>query len=317
MFLLRTPILALSKSSAVRDLITRLPVTRAVVDRFVAGEQAADAVAAVQKLRATGRAATLDHLGEDIADPAQADATVDAYLAIIAALDAAGLAQGTEMSVKLSAVGQALPVSPRAPEGGEAYATAGALRIARAAYAAGARLTLDMEDHSTVDATLRTLKVLRDLQPDVGVAIQAMLHRTESDLSSLTGAGSRVRLVKGAYNEPAAVAHTTPAEIDRSYVRALKTLMAGDGYPMVASHDPRIIAIAGQLAARYHRGPGDFEHQMLYGIRTDEQQRLAAAGRTVRVYVPYGSDWYGYFTRRLAEKPGNLLFFLRAVVARS
>jgi proline dehydrogenase len=315
-FLLRGPILALSKSMAVRNGMIKLPLTRSVVDRFVAGEATGDAVSAVRDLRAAGIDVTLDHLGEDTTAPQQADATVDAYLALIQALSDAGLAEGAEMSVKLSAVGATLPVSRDVPDGGEVYALAGARQITRAAYNAGARVTLDMEDHTTVDATLRTLKALRDDFPDVGVAIQAMLHRTESDLAGLTGTGSRVRLVKGAYQEPASVAHVGGAEVDRAYVRALKILMAGDGYPMVASHDPRIIAIAGQLAARAGRGPADFEHQMLYGIRSDEQRRLVAAGRTVRVYVPYGSDWYGYFTRRLAEKPANLLFFLRALVSR-
>lgn len=316
MFVLRTPILALSRSAVVKRALTALPVTRAVVNRFVAGEAAPDAVAAVRELRAAGIAATADHLGEDTTDVAQADATVEAYLALIDALDRAGLAEGSEVSVKLSAVGATLPASPAIPDGGEAYASAGAERIAGAAYAAGARVTLDMEDHTTVDMTLRTLKALRGEHPDVGVAIQAMLHRTETDLAGLVETGSRVRLVKGAYQESGTVAHVDPAAIDLAYVRALKTLMAGNGYPMVASHDPRIIAIAGQLAAAAGRGPTDYEHQMLYGIRTDEQRRLAAAGRTVRVYVPYGSDWYGYLTRRLAEKPANLLFFLRALASR-
>lgn len=316
MFLLRAPILALSKSTAARGAITRLPVTRAVVNRFVAGEATDDAVAAIRELRAAGISSTIDHLGEDITDAMQTQGTVDAYLSLLDALSDAGLAEGAEMSVKLSAVGATLPVSKAVPDGGEAYALSGARRIVRAAYNAGARLTLDMEDHTTVDATLRTLKALRGDFPDVGVAIQAMLHRTETDLAGLLGAGSRVRLVKGAYQEPSSVAHIGPAEVDRAYVRALKVLMSGDGYPMVASHDPRIISIAGQLAVHSGRGPADYEHQMLFGIRRDEQRRLVAAGRTVRVYVPYGSDWYGYFTRRLAEKPANLLFFLRALASR-
>lgn len=316
MFLLRKPILAASRSATVKNLATRLPVTRAVVDRFVAGETTEDAVAATRRLRSDGLAVTLDHLGEDTTDPHRAEATADAYLALIAALDAAGLAAGAEVSVKLSAVGQSLAPSAAAPDGGEAYSLGQVRRIVTAAYGVSARVTLDMEDHTTVDATLRTLKTLRDEQPDVGVAIQAMLHRTETDLQSLVGTGSRVRLVKGAYDEPAAVAHQGAAAVDRAYVRAMKVLMNGDGYPMIASHDPRMIAVAGQLAARAQRGPADYEHQLLYGIRADEQRRLVAAGRTVRVYVPYGSDWYGYFTRRLAEKPANLLFFLRALVSR-
>jgi proline dehydrogenase len=123
--------------------------------------------------------------------------------------------------------------------------------------------------------------------------------------------------VKGAYDEPGAVAFVEPAQIDLAYVRALKLLMTGHGYPMIGSHDPRIIAIAGRLAADNGREAESYEHQFLYGIRPDEQRRLAAEGKTVRVYVPYGSDWYGYFTRRLAERPANLGFFLRAMLSRS
>jgi proline dehydrogenase len=317
MYLLRKPILTVSASNDVRDLLTRLPMTRSVVTRFVAGTGTADAVAAVRALRTEGLQVSLDHLGEHTTERAQADATVTAYTDLLLALDSAGLAAGAEVSVKLSAVGAALPASADLPDGAEAYALAGAQAIVRAAYLVGARVTLDMEDHTTVDATLRTLAELRQDQPDVGVAIQAMLRRTEADLRELVGVGSRVRLVKGAYQEPAEVAHTEPAEVDLAYVRSLRTLMAGDGYPMVGSHDPRLIAIAQHLAADAGRGTADYEHQMLYGIRPDEQRRLAAAGRTVRVYVPYGSDWYGYFTRRLAERPANLLFFLRALATRS
>ena len=319
MYLLRKPILALSASSGVRKLITRLPLTRDVVDRFVAGETTADAIRAVRDLRAKGLQVTMDHLGEDTTDTARADATVAAYLELIEALQQAGLADGAEMSVKLSAVGQALVGGGASGATGDvtdghAYALASARRIADAAYAAGARVNLDMEDHTTIDSTLQILKELREDHPDVGVAIQAMLHRTAQDLTQLTGPGSRVRLVKGAYNEPAEVAFQTPAEVDLAYVRGLKILMAGDGYVMVGSHDPRMIKIAATLAAENGRATDTYEHQMLFGIRADEQLRLRADGKAFRVYVPYGSDWYGYFTRRLAERPANLLFFLRAVL---
>ncbi len=311
MFLLRKPILALSASDRVRNLTTATPMTRSVVDRFVAGESTATAVAAVAALRADGLQVSMDHLGENTTDTATADGAVAAYLELIGALGEAGLAAGAELSVKLSAVGQALTGTD-----GSRYALAGARKIAEAAYAVGARMTLDMEDHTTIDSTLDALDTIRQDHPDVGVAIQAMLLRTPKDLAGLTGAGSRVRLVKGAYDEPAAVAFSDSRQVDLAYVRALKVLMAGNGYPMVGSHDPRMIAIAGKLAADNGRGPQSYEHQMLYGIRPDEQQRLRAAGKTVRVYVPYGSDWYGYFTRRLAERPANLLFFLRSLLGR-
>ncbi len=316
MFLLRKPILAMSGSTAVRDTVSKAPLTKSVVDRFIPGETTADAVAAVASLRAKGLQVSLDHLGEDTADRATADATVEAYLDLIRGLVDAGQVAGSEVSVKLSAVGQALIASPELPNGGNAYALAGARRIADAAYAAGARVTLDIEDHTTIDQTLEVLFELRRTHPDVGVAIQAMLRRTPQDLQTLIGPGSRVRLVKGAYDEPEPVAYTDRQEIDLAYVRAMKTLMNGKGYPMIGSHDPRMVAIAGQLANDAGRTPDRWEHQMLFGIRPEEQERLVRAGRTVRVYVPYGHDWYGYFTRRLAERPANLLFFLRSVATR-
>lgn len=316
MYLLRRPILALSANTIVRDLVSKAPVTRDVVARFVAGETSADVTAAVAALRADGLKVSLDHLGEDTTDKAQADATVAAYLELIATLVDRGMVADAEMSVKLSAVGQALPVSPEVPEGGHAYALACVRRIADATYGAGARLTLDMEDNTTVDSTLAILRELRKEHPDVGVAIQAMLLRTESDLDSLIGPGSRVRLVKGAYNEPDSVAHVGAENVDLAYVRALRKLMSGAGRPMVATHDPRLIEIAEKLAADAGRSDDSWEFQLLYGIRPDEQRRLVAAGHPVRIYVAYGQDWYGYFTRRLAERPANLLFFLRSMVSK-
>lgn len=311
MFLLRKPILALSASTRVRDLTVGLPLTRDVVQRFVAGETTASAVEAVRALTAKGLLVTLDHLGENTTSAEQADATVRAYLDVLAALAAEGLAGGAEVSVKLSAVGQALP-----EDRGHDYALTSARKIADAAYGVGARMTLDMEDHTTVDSTLTILRALRADHPDVGVAIQAMLRRTPADLETLIGPGSRVRLVKGAYHEPAEVAFTEPTEVDLAYVRAMRQLMAGQGYPMIGSHDPRMIAIAQWLADDAGREVASYEHQMLFGIRPQEQHRLVAAGGTVRVYTPYGTDWYGYFTRRLAERPANVLFFLRSLATR-
>ena len=317
MFLLRKPILAVSNSAAVKQLVVKLPLTRSVVQRFVAGEATSDATRAVARLRASGLQVTLDHLGEYTTSPAQAQATVDAYLELIGALAEAGDVAGAEVSVKLSAVGQSL-AGPGAPITGQAQgiALANARKIADAAYAVGARMTLDMEDHTTVDSTLEILQEIRRDHPDVGVAIQAMLHRTPKDLESLVGPGSRVRLVKGAYDEPETVAYRDPQQINLAYVRALRQLMAGEGYPMIGSHDPRMIEIGQRLATDHQRSADSYEHQFLFGIRTDEQRRLADAGRTVRVYVPYGTDWYGYFTRRLAERPANLMFFLRAMTSR-
>jgi proline dehydrogenase len=303
--MLRTSLLAAARSPLARQVVERNPLTRPVVNRFVAGALTPDAVAATRALVDSGRAVTIDYLGEDTTDVADATRTVDAYVSLLSALADQGLAAGTDVSVKLSAVGQALPGD------GRKIALENARLIASAAQAAGATLTLDMEDHTTTDSTL---DILQDLRVDfrwVGAVIQAYLHRTLGDAQDLALAGSRVRLCKGAYREPASVAYQDKSEVDRNYIRCLRVLMAGAGYPMVASHDPRIIAIAGELGAGR-----DFEYQMLYGIRPQEQEAIARRGDTMRVYVPYGVQWYGYFMRRLAERPANLAFFLRAMTTR-
>jgi proline dehydrogenase len=174
-----------------------------------------------------------------------------------------------------------------------------------------------MEDSRTVDSTLAVLADLRRDHPATGAVLQAMLHRTEGDAKALATEGSRVRLVKGAYAEPAAVAHQGKRAVDAAYVRCLEILMAGAGYPMVGSHDPRMIEHARRLARENGRRPDSWEIQMLHGIRPDEQLRLLANGFQVRVYLPYGADWYGYFMRRLAERPANLRFFLRSLATKS
>ncbi|WP_344605535.1 proline dehydrogenase family protein [Sporichthya brevicatena] len=308
--MLRTALLAASRSDRVRDLITSAPGTREVVRRFVAGRSLDAAVTVAGDLVGSGLRVSLDHLGEDTLDRGQADHMRDVCLQALDALAAAGLTGGAEISLKLSSLGQALGAD------GNRIAYENAAKVCAAAAAYGTTVTLDMENHTTTDATLEVLRDLRADFPWVGAVLQAYLHRTEADCRDLATAGSRVRLCKGAYREPAAVAYQDPHEVDRSYVRCLKVLMAGEGYPMVASHDPRMIAIAAELAARAGRNPGDFEYQMLYGVRPDEQRRLAASGRTVRVYVPFGEEWYGYLMRRLAERPANVAFFARALLTR-
>jgi len=303
-------LLAASRSDSIRRVVSAAPVTRPVVNRFVAGERLDQAVAAVRSLTGQGLEVTLDHLGEDVTDRTEALRTRDAYLALAEALRKEGLGVRAEMSVKLSAFGQALP-------GGDDIAYANVLPVVEAAAEAGTTVTLDMEDHTTVDSTLGILAELRKRFPGTGAVLQSYLYRTEDDCRALAGEGSRVRLVKGAYKEPPTVALQDKREVDRAYVRCLRILMEGKGYPMVASHDPRMVAIAQDLARRFGRKPDEYEFQMLYGIRGAEQKRLVAEGHRMRVYVPYGTDWYGYFMRRLAERPANLAFFLRSLATRS
>lgn len=308
--LLRQPILLLAKSEQVKKLVSTMPVSSGIVTSHVPGETTDDAVTATAELVEGGLYVTLDFLGEDTLDLAQAEATVAAYKDLLAELARRGLAAKSEVSVKLSAVGQALP------ESGEKVALENAREICRAARNAGTTVTLDMEDHTTTDSTLGILRELRKDFPETGAVLQAMLHRTEADCRALAYEGSRVRLCKGAYHEPESVAFQDRLEIDKSYVRCLKVLLAGQGYPMIASHDPRMIQIASSLASRYGRRPGTYEFQMLYGIRPEEQKRLAETGETVRVYVPYGQEWYGYLMRRMAERPQNLTFFLRSLISK-
>ncbi len=306
---LRAPLLMLARSRRVKAVVTRLPVSSGIVNRYVPGEATSQAVDATRALVDEGLHVTLDFLGEDTLDEAQAEATVAAYLDLLEQLAEAGLARNAEASVKLSAIGQALP------EIGPKLATENARRICRAAHQVGTTVTLDMEDHTTTDLTLTALRELRKDYPETGAVVQAYLYRTEQDCRALAHEGSRVRLCKGAYNEPEEVAYQDRHDVDKSYVRCLKVLMAGQGYPMVATHDPRLVKIASALATRHGRVPGSYEFQMLYGIRGEEQKRLAEVGEKVRVYVPYGDEWYGYLMRRLAERPSNLTFFLRSLVS--
>ena len=249
-------ILAASRSGRMRRLISAAPVTRQVVDRFIPGEDVDDIVPVVRDLAEQGLELTMDVVGEDITNPAQAAAEI------------------------------------------------------------GTTVTLDAEDHTTLDSMFAIHEELRKDFPQTGCVIQAYLFRTEADARRLAASGSRVRLVKGAYKEPASVAYQDKHEIDRAYVRVLRTLMEGEGYPMIGSHDPRLIAIGQELAHQAGRKLDEYEFQMLYGIRTDEHLRLAAEGHRMRVYTAYGTDWYGYFMRRLAEKPANLRFFARSMLTK-
>lgn len=309
----RPAILAASRSHRLRHTAERMPVARAVVRRFVPGETVDDVLDAVMVLRESDRLVSIDYLGEDVTDADTAEATVKAYLQLLDALGtfgSSGTVRPLEVSLKLSALGQAVGSD------GDKIAYENAHTICRRAQQVGAWVTVDAEDHTTTDSTLSIVRELRTEFDWLGTVLQAYLKRTEADCAEFAAAGARIRLCKGAYDEPASVAYRDPAEVAESYLRCLRILMGGNGYPMIASHDPAIIAAVPALAREFGRGTDGFEYQMLYGIRDGEQRRLAAAGNHVRVYVPFGSEWYGYFVRRLAERPANLMFFLRALAHR-
>ncbi|WP_328961523.1 proline dehydrogenase family protein [Streptomyces virginiae] len=303
-------ILAASRSDKMRRIVSAAPVTKPVVNRFIPGETVDQVIPIVEELTRNGLEVTLDVVGEDITEVAQSHAARDAYLQLVERLAELGLGEKAEMSVKLSMFGQAL-------EGGHELALANVRPVVEAAAAIGTTVTLDAEDHTTLDSMFAIHEELRRDFPQTGCVIQAYLFRTEADARRLAAAGSRVRIVKGAYKEPAEVAYLDKAEIDKAYVRILKILMDGEGYPMIGSHDPRLIAIGQELARKAGRKLDEYEFQMLYGIRSEEHLRLAAEGHRMRVYTAYGTDWYGYFMRRLAEKPANLLFFVRSMITKN
>ncbi|GHC45536.1 proline dehydrogenase family protein [Streptomyces flavofungini] len=320
-------ILAASRSDQMRRFVSAAPGTKQVVDRFIAGETVDQVVPIVVDAADKGLEVTLDVVGEDITTVEQSHAARDAYLELIDRLKDLGLGTKAEMSVKLSMFGQALPSATTTLNGGPSgsaeqfqdgheLALANVRPVVEAAAAIGTTVTLDAEDHTTLDSMFAIHEELRKDFPQTGCVIQSYLFRTEDDARRLAANGSRVRVVKGAYKEPAAVAYQDKAEIDKAYVRILKILMDGSGYPMIGSHDPRLIAITQELARRAGRKLDEYEFQMLYGIRSDEHLRLAAEGHRMRVYTAYGTDWYGYFMRRLAEKPANLLFFARSVLTK-
>jgi proline dehydrogenase len=307
---LRRVLLAASASTRLRRLVTTTPTARAIVDDYVAGESADDAVRVTRALRAVGLLVSLDYLGEDTTDPAQASAVAEEYVQLLGKLSADGLTQGgaAEVSVKPTAVGLFL---------GERIAQQNIARICAAAVEAGTTVTLDAEEYPAIEPTLQMAAKLRGQFGELGCVVQSCLRRSEADCRALAGYGVRVRLCKGAYREPDSVAYASRRDVDRSYARCLRALMNGPGYPMIATHDPRLIQIGTSLALLTGRAADSFEYQMLYGVRPAEQRRLANTGARMRVYVPYGGDWYAYLVRRLAERPANLAFFLRSLGSRA
>ena len=309
--MIRKSLVAASRSPKLEHLVSTSPLSRAVVNRFVAGNTTMDAITKAAELRDKGLYSTLDRLGEDTHDRAQADATTQAYVELLHGIGAAGLSEWAEVSVKLSAVGQALP------DIGQQVALENALTICRAANEVATTVTFDMEDHTTIDSTLDILSKVREQFPSTGGVLQAQLYRTEDDVKNHSFSGSRIRLCKGAYAEGPDVAHIERLDIDKSYVRSMRALVDSQGYPMFATHDPRLIQIGQALTLRSGRAKDSYEFQMLLGVRPEEQERLAGLGYKVRVYVPFGNQWYPYLMRRMAEKPANLALFLRSLIQRS
>lgn len=303
---MRSLFLSLSHRRSLGRLATRLPFTRPMVARFVAGESLAEALPALRRAREAGFRTTVDILGESVNHIEAARAAADSYVAALGVLDAEGL--DLNVSLKLSQMGLGL---------GAPVARENLARVLVAAAGVGAFVRIDMEDHPTTDATLDLWRQLRSVMAgsgDVGVVIQAALRRSEADVETLIAEGARIRLCKGAYKEPASVAFADKADVDAAYLRLTERLLAAGTMPAIATHDDRMVDHAIAYARAHDIGPDRFEFQMLYGVRRDLQDRLLAEGWTVRIYVPFGDRWYPYFMRRLAERPANVTFLLRSLL---
>jgi proline dehydrogenase len=296
-------VLAVTKWGWVRRLFTHHAWGRRVAMRFVAGESLDDAVAAVRRLNEAGMSVSLDHLGEHVSDPDLALRARDDYLACIDRIAAEGLE--ANISVKLTQLGMGLD---------DGLAAASLDTLAGRAAAAGITVTVDMEESAYTETTVAVYEAAQREHGNLGLALQAYLHRTPADLERVAPLGGHVRLCKGAYDEPDEVALRSRKEVDRAFDRLAEGLMAfEETRPAIATHDEVRIDVALAAARRRHN---PFEFQMLYGIRGPLQRRLVTEGHALRIYVPYGDHWYPYLTRRIAEKPANVRFFLRALVGR-
>ena len=300
---MRSVLLALSRRRSLGRLARRMPLSRTMVARFVSGETLDEALPALERIRGAGLRTTVDVLGESVMSAADAAAAADRYVALLDAIAARGL--DGNVSLKLTQMGLDL---------GRDVCRANVERVFRKAAELGAFVRVDMEDHTRTDATLALWRELRSVDPSSGVVIQAALRRSAGDVDALISEGARVRLCKGAYKEPGSVAYQDKPEVDRAYVRLMERLLRDGTYPALATHDERIVRRAIAFVRQAGIGPERFEFQMLYGIRRDLQESLVRDGWTVRVYVPFGSEWYPYFMRRLAERPANVAFLLRSVL---
>lgn len=303
--MLRSAFLWLSERRGVFNFVKRNGLARQFARRFVAGESVDDALAAARELNAKGIGVSLDLLGESVTSREESTAARDAALAMFDRIHEHDI-RGN-VSIKLTQMGLDLD---------RTLAVENATRIAERAKAHGTFVRIDMEASSYVAPTLEIFR--ESLHPRfgeaVGVVIQSMLRRSAADVDDLVGRGARVRLVKGAYKEPADIAFPDKRDVDESFKRLTERLLCGGRYPAIATHDERLIAHAKHVAEREHIDPARFEFQLLYGVRRDLQERLRGEGYTVRVYVPFGTEWYPYLMRRLAERPANVAFIVGNVV---
>lgn len=301
MTMLRRAVIAIGEHRVVSRFIKSSSLARGLVNRFVAGETLQTAVAAALSLKAQGLTTTLDQLGEDIASPEAAIAAVSSYTGTLERLAESGLEPN--ISVKLTMLGLDFD---------ESLVQTNMRTILESAKSVSGFVRIDMEGSAHTEATIRVFSALHDDYPEhVGIVIQAYLRRAEADVRALIDQRARVRLVKGAYAEPESVAFQPMPDIRANFLKLMRLLLDEGNYPAIATHDAGLIDATSRHVAEKGYKPDRFEFQMLYGVRRDEQRRIAMRGQRMRVYVPYGTEWYPYFTRRIAERPANALFVLR------
>jgi proline dehydrogenase len=299
--MMRGAVLAVTDRRVVRSLVTGTRAGRAVAGRFVAGDTLDDAIAAAARLNDEGMVVSLDHLGEHVTDIGEAEIATKAYLDCLGAIADSGV--DANISVKLTQLGMGLD---------DDAAGANLDALATAAKEVGTSVTVDMEDSAYTATTVDLYERAQRSHGNLGIAIQAYLHRSVEDLERIIPLGGHVRLCKGAYAEPDSIAYQSAPEVDAAFDRLATRLMHAQGViPAIASHDDARLAPVLAMA-RERTAPWEF--QMLFGVRRDRQAELVARGHQMRVYVPYGSAWYPYLTRRLAERPANLTFFARALI---
>jgi proline dehydrogenase len=304
--LLRNGILAAAERDEVERFIRESRWSRALVARFVAGDRLADALVAATRLGDQGLATTLDRLGENVVTPGEARGAVESYAETLRKMAASGL--DPNISVKLTMLGLDI---------GDDVAFDNMLMLLETARSVEGFVRIDMEGSAYTERTLAIAEALHARIPGrVGTVIQAYLHRSDRDLERLIDLKMRVRLVKGAYAEPARLALQRPSEINEAFARLTERLLEDGRYPAIATHDPALIRATRGFALRMGIDPERWEFQMLYGVRREAQLGLAREGYGMRIYLPFGADWYPYFARRIAERPANMLFVLRQLISR-
>ncbi len=298
--MLRSTLLKLSESKKFASWVTSNGTTRRMARRFVAGETLEEAIAAARQCNDSGMMASLDYLGENVSTTSDAQHSRDAYLEVFERTAQEKL--HANVSCKLTQLG--LDIN-------QEFCTGLVLSIVERAASFDNFLRVDMEGSAYTQRTIDLVKRVRARNPAVGTVIQAYLYRSETDVADLLAYGCRIRLCKGAYKEPEDVAFPRKADVDANFVRLMQLLLSSGFYHAIATHDPRMIAATIRHAAAKQISKDDFEFQMLYGVRTDLQRRLVHDGYRVRIYIPFGNDWFPYFMRRLAERPANLGFLIR------